>query len=66
MASPLRRSTPSIRRARTTEFELLDTVGDADTTPPARQARLRVAGAPELVTDDDHPDFAHLPRHRRR
>ena len=62
MAAPWRRPVPD-RRTRDAEFALLDAL--TDTVPSARTPRLRVAGAPELVTDDDHPDFAHLPRHRR-
>lgn len=63
MASPLRRPTPTAQRTREAEFDLLDT---GDPVPAGRPARLRVAGTAEMVTDDEHPDFAVLPRYRRR
>lgn len=66
MASPIRRPAPATRRDREAEFELLDSLGADDTASTARGTRLRVAAAPELVTDDEHPDFAHLPRRRGR
>lgn len=66
MASPLRRSGRDGRPDRTAEFALLETLGRPDPTTPGRPPRLRVAGTPQLVTDDDHPDFHVLPRHRAR
>ena len=66
MASPLRRSARAVRGDRTAEFELLDALGAPATPGSTRAPRLRVAGAPELVTDDDHPDFHTLPRYRAR
>jgi hypothetical protein len=38
----------------------------ARTAAAGAAPRLRVVGPPELVVDDDHPDFAYLPRHRSR
>ncbi|WP_111765908.1 hypothetical protein [Nakamurella deserti] len=65
MASPLRRPGRAVRSDRTAEFEVLESLGRTD-APSVRTPRLRVAGTPELVTDDDHPDFHVLPRHRGR
>ncbi len=65
MASPLRHPARPARTDRDAEFELLDSLG-APAPVTGRTSRLRVAGAPELVTDDDHPDFHTLRRYRAR
>lgn len=66
MASPIRRPAAAARRDLAAEFALLDSLGTPGAASTARGTRLRVAAAPELVTDDDHPDFTHLPRLRGR
>lgn len=64
MASPLRSPEPADRRGRTTGLEVVPTTPGPASGVGAPAGRLRIAGAPELVADDDHPDFHHLPGRR--
>lgn len=65
MASPARPPEPDPRRGHTAGLEVVPTSGRS--VPAAAPAgRLRAAGAPEMVCDDDHPDFHHLPTFRGR
>ncbi|MEO5832146.1 MAG: hypothetical protein ABIR83_02090 [Nakamurella sp.] len=66
MASPARPAGPDRERGRRKAG--LEVVPTAVRSVPAAApaGRLRAAGAPELVSDDDHPDFHHLPTFRGR
>ena len=66
MASPLRSPEPTSRRAGTPGLEVIPTLGRSAAGTGAPAGRLRVAGSPELLSDDDHPDFHHLPTVRGR